>query len=179
MTIALLRLYHDVDFVFGNVIRTREALSGSPLSRSTVISVAVVLCCLSSLAEAARKPSVSSPNESPRISTEAFLASPFARYYQAKEYPNALKALDALLQTYPDDPLILRYRARVLARLGWTKDAIALYRRLVSQDPRHAPTRIFLGEAYLRSGQAEAAAEQWRWVIQYSNSKSYRKWAQA
>lgn len=84
-----------------------------------------------------------------------------------------------LLKTYPDDPLILRYRARVLARLGRTKEAISLYRRLLSKDPRHAPTRIFLGQAYLQDGQPKAAAEQWRWVIQHSDSKPYRQWAQA
>ena len=137
----------------------------------------LVVC--GSLAEAAREPTDSPANPAPHISTEQFLASPFARYFQAEDYPNALKALDALLKTYPDDPLILRYRARVLARLGRTKDAIALYQRLVSKDPRHAPTRIFLGEAYLRNGQSEAAAEQWRWVIQHSDSKPYRRWAQA
>ena len=112
MTIALFWLYHNVHVVVGYVIRTREALSGRPLNRATAIGVAFVLCGLSSLAEAARKPSVSSPHESPCISTEALLASPFARYYHAKDYPKALKALDALLQTYPDDPLILRYRAK-------------------------------------------------------------------
>ena len=149
------------------------------MNRFTVIGIAFVICCLSSLAEAAREPTDSPANHAPRISTEAFLASPFARYYKAQDYPNALKALDALLKTYPNDPLILRYRARVLARLGRTKDAIALYRRLVSQDPRHAPTRVFLGEAYLRNRQPQAAAEQWRWVIQHSDSKSYRQWAQA
>ena len=134
---------------------------------------------MSSLAEAAREPAASSASQSSRIFPEEFLASPFARFYQAKDYPNALKALDTLLKTHPDDPLILRYRARVLARLGRTTEAIALYQRLVSQDPRHAPTRVFLGEAYLRNGQSEAAAEQWRWVIRHSDSKPYRQWAQA
>jgi hypothetical protein len=165
--------------VLDDITRTREALSDSPLNRSIVLGTALILCCLGRLAEAAREPSAPHSHESPRISTEAFLASPFARLYQARDYPNALKALDVLLITYPEDPLILRYRARVLARLGRTTEAIALYRRLVSQDPDHAPTRIVLGEAYLRDGQAEAAAEQWRWVLRHSDSKPYRRWAQA
>jgi predicted Zn-dependent protease len=138
--------------VAGDVIRSREAVSGSPLNRSTVIGATLVICCLSSLAEAAREAATSPADQAPRISTEEFPASPFARFYQAQDYPNALAALDALLNTYPDDPLILRYRARVLARLGRTKDAIALYQRLLTQDPRHAPTRVFLGEAYLGNG---------------------------
>ncbi|MEK7783178.1 MAG: tetratricopeptide repeat protein, partial [Candidatus Binatota bacterium] len=147
------------------------------MKRSIALGVMLVVC--GSLAEAAQEPTASSANHTQRISTEAFLASPFARFFQAEDYPNALKALERLLKRYPNDPLILRYRARVLARLGRTTDAIALYQRLVSKDPRHAPTRIFLGEAYLRNGQSEAAAEQWRWVIQHSDSKPYRRWAQA
>ena len=139
----------------------------------------LVFCCLGSLAEAAREPVASSPNHATRISTEEFLASPFARYVQAEDYPNALKALDTILKTYPDDPLILRYRARVLARLGRTTEAISLYRRLLSKDSRHAPTRIFLGQAYLQDGQPEAAAEQWHWIIRHGDSAAYRQWAQA
>ena len=138
-----------------------------------------MVCCMGRFAEAARKPTVSSADRAPRISTEEFLASPFAKAFQAQDYPRALNTLDALLKTYPDDPLILRYRARVLARLGRTKEAIALYHRLLSNDPHHAPTRIFLGQAYLQDGQPEAAAEQWRWVVRHSDSKPYRQWAQA
>ena len=144
-----------------------------------LLGYAFLICCVGSLAEAAQDAASSPARHPPRISSQEFLASPFARYFRDKDYPNALNGLDALLHTYPDDPLILRYRARVLARLGRTKDAITLYRRLVSQDPRHAPTRIFLGEAYLRDGQSEAAAEQWRWVIRHSDSRPYRQWAQA
>ncbi len=139
-----------------------------------------MVCYVGCFAEAAREPRASSTAErTPRISTEEFLASPFAKAFQAQDYPNALNSLDSLLKTYPDDPLILRYRARVLTRLSRTQEAIALYRRLLSKDPRHAPTRIFLGQAYLQDGQAEAAAKQWRWVIRHSNSKPYRQWAQA
>ena len=136
-----------------------------------MLGCALAICCLGSVAEAANHP--------PRITTQEFLASPFARYFQAKDDLNALTALDALLHTYPDDPLILRYRARVLARLGRPKEAIVIYRRLLSNDPRHAPTRMFLGQAYLQEGRSEAAATQWRWVARHSASTPYRQWAQA
>ena len=139
----------------------------------------LIICGTGSVAHAAHEPGHSPADRAPRISTDEFLASPFARFFHAKDYPSALNALDALLKTYPDDPLILRYRARVLAQLGRTTEAIALYRRLLSNDPRHAPTRIFLGQAYLQDRQPEAAAEQWRWVVQHSASKPYRRWAQA
>ena len=145
---------------------------------SNIIGYALVICCVGNLAEAAQDLASPPANHPPRISTQEFLASPFARDFQAKDYPNALTALEALRHTYPDDPLILRYRARVLARLGRTKEAVVIYRRLLSKAPRHAPTRMFLGQAYLQDGQSEAAAKQWRWVVQHSASKPYRQWAQ-
>ena len=139
----------------------------------------LMVCGTARFVEAAHEPTGSSADRTPRISTEEFLASPFANAFQAQDDPRALRDLDALLKTYPDDPLILRYRARVLARLGRTKEAISLYRRLLSKDPHRAPTRIFLGQAYLQDGQSEAAAKQWRWVVAHSASKPYRQWAQA
>ena len=138
-----------------------------------------MVCGTGSVAHAAHEPGHSPADRASRIATDEFLASPFAGFFRAKDYPSALNALDALLKTYPDDPLILRYRARVLAQLGRTTEAIALYRRLLSNDPRHAPTRIFLGQAYLQNGQPEAAVKQWRWVAQHGDSPPYRQWAQA
>jgi len=114
-----------------------------------------------------------------RISTETLLASPCARAFQTKDYASALKALDALAQTYPDDPLLLRYRALVLTRLGRTKEAIKIYRKLLARDPQHVPTHLFLGQAYRQKSDYEAAAWQWRWVIQHSDSEEYRRWAKA
>ena len=124
----------------------------------------------------------SSPNpghRAPRISSEAFLASPFARAFQAGDYAGALKALDTLAATYPDDPLVLRYRALVLMRVGRANDAIAIYRNLLARAPQHVPTHLFLGQAYQQSGDYAAAAEQWRWVSEHSDSGEYRRWAEA
>ena len=122
----------------------------------------------------------SSPNARPaRISSRALLSSPFARAFRAGNYAEALTALDALAQTYPDDPLLLRYRARVLTHLGRTQEAIAIYRRLLADNPQHVPTRLFLGQAYRQAGDAAAAAEEWQWVAQHSESAEYRRWAEA
>ena len=155
-----------------------EAITASYTGRwyPAIISI-IIAVFVSGLPEATA--ASSRARSSSRISTQEFLAGPFAASFKARNYPQALNALDALLNTYPDDPLILRYRARVLARLGRTDEAITLYRRLLSNDPHHAPTRIFLGQAYLQRQQPKAAAEQWRWVVQHSASKPYRQWAQA
>ena len=87
--------------------------------------------------------------------------------------------MDALRTTYPDDPLLLRYRALTLTRLQRPTEAITIYRQLLAQDPQHVPTHLFLGQAYQQAGDPEAAGEQWRWIIQHGDSEEYRRWAQA
>ena len=116
---------------------------------------------------------------SEQISTEELLSSPFAQAFKEHQYSKALKALDALSRRYPNDPLILRYRAATLLRLGRTREAIAIDRQLLKSNPQHVPTRLFLGQAYQQSGDAAAAAEQWRWVSEHSDSGEYRRWAEA
>ena len=147
--------------------------------RPAVMGVAIIVCLGAALAEVRAETRKVSSRRSPRIADQTLLACPFARAFQAGEYAGALTALDALARTYPDDPLLLRYRAIVLAKLGRTNDAIAMYRRLLSRNPQHVPTHLFLGQAYQQDGDDVAAAWQWRWVLQHSDSEEYRRWAQA
>ena len=117
--------------------------------------------------------------EAPRqtIPAEEFTASPFADYFKADDYERALEALEPLLKQYPDDPLVLRYKAMTLDRLGRSEEAIAIYQQLLKQVPEHAPTRFFLGEAYERLGKHDEAVREWRWVAQRSQAKEYAQWA--
>ena len=112
-----------------------------------------------------------------RITPEEFLASPVAAFFKSGDYPAALRALEALAKEYPDDPLILRYRAMVLDQLGRYNEAIALYKILLAQDPTHVPSRFFLGQAYAHRGDESAAVEEWQWVIQNSPVEEYRRLA--
>ena len=79
---------------------------------------------------------------------------------------------------YPDDPLVARYHALVLDRLGRTEEAVAIYQRLLREDPQHVPTHFFLGQAYLHRGDRSAAGKEWQWVIENSPVEEYRRWAQ-
>ncbi len=115
--------------------------------------------------------------ETAMISTEEFQDSSFAVLFHAGEYEKALQALDGLLQDYPDDPLLLRYRAMTLDLLGRSAEAIALFRDLIRQDPDHVPARYFLGQAYERAGMKEEAAEEWLWVIEHGLASEYCLWA--
>lgn len=113
------------------------------------------------------------------ISIEEFEESAFAGYYWAEEYEPALKAIEGLLRDYPDDPLLLRYRAMTLDQRGSSQEAIAQFQELLLRDPNHVPTRYFLGLAYQRAGLIEEAAAEWLWVIENSPVKTYWQWAAA
>ncbi len=114
-----------------------------------------------------------------RISSEEFLASPFAKAFKKKQYEKALKSLEDLQANHPQDPLILRYKALTLQRLGRVEEAIALYEEVLSQQPDQASARVFMGRAYVRKGDREAAAEEFRRVVRENPSAEYRAWAQA
>ena len=136
-------------------------------------AVAVLLLTASHNTLAAPVPKRSS------ISSEAFLSSQFSTYFKQRKYQQALAALDVLAAAHPDDPLILRYRALTLERLGRRAEAIATYRHILALRPNHVPTHLFLGLAYAKAGQRDAAAGQFRWVIDHSADDEYRHWAQA
>ena len=113
------------------------------------------------------------------ISKEAFLSSDFPSLFKARQFQKALDAVDALRKKYPDDPLILRYRALTFDKLGRHKEAIAAYREILSRDPNHVPAHLFLGLAYARAGKSAEAAKELRWVTEHSASGEYRHWAEA
>lgn len=111
------------------------------------------------------------------ISAEEFRSSAFAELFQDGNYEVASDALEPLLKRYPNDPLLLRYRAMTLDRLGRSKEAVAQFGEILKLDPNHVPTRYFLGQAYARAGQMDKATEQWRWVVQNSPVAEYKQWA--
>lgn len=113
------------------------------------------------------------------ISAEEFLASPAAELFKAQEYERALEALDSLMKNYPDDSLLLRYRAIILDQLGRTDEAVAAFQDLLKKNPDHAPTHYYLGQVYEKRGNFEAARKEWQWVIEKANGTPYELWSQA
>lgn len=116
--------------------------------------------------------------EEEMISAEEFRASVFAELFQEGDYQVALSALDPLLERYPDDSLLLRYRGMTLDRLGRSREAIEQFKEILEKDTDHVPTRYFLGQAYERAGMGNKAAEEWRWVVEHSPVPEYRQWAE-
>ncbi len=112
------------------------------------------------------------------ISPEEFITSPFSKFFKEGDYPRALEAVQVLAKEYPGDPLISRYRAMTLDRLGRHDEAIAIYQELLKDNPNHVPTHWFLGQSYFGKGDEQAAREEWKWVVENSPLEEYRRWAQ-
>ena len=113
------------------------------------------------------------------ISKEEFLSGDFPKLFKKRAFKEALKVLDGLLQKYPHDALILRYRALTLDKLSRRGEAISSYKEILSLNPGHVPAHLFLGLAYARDGRLNDAARELRWVTEHSASEDYRHWAQA
>ena len=114
-----------------------------------------------------------------QISSQEFLKTDFVKSFQKKEYAKALQESDALLEKYPHDALILRYRALTLEKLKQPKKAIKLYQEILAAHPNDIPARLFLGLAYVKRDENEKAQKQLRYVAQHASSIEYRHWAQA
>ncbi len=112
------------------------------------------------------------------ISTDAFTSSQFAADFKADDYYHALQDLEALSVSYPDDPLIMRYLAITLDRLGRYSEAQAIYDLLLTREPNHVPTRFFRGQTYYRQGKFDESIAELTWVINNSPSSEYRRWSQ-
>lgn len=118
------------------------------------------------------------PSRSKVISSESFISSPFADFFKAGDYPRSLDALEVLLTQYPDDPMLQRYRAVVLDRLGRFDAAMAIYEKLLERDPNHVPTRFFRAQTYDRMGQRDKAVAEWKWIRENSPSREYTVWSE-
>lgn len=108
---------------------------------------------------------------------EEFRSSRFANLFREGRTEEALEALNPLLEKYPNDPLLLRYRAITLDRLGRTREAIAQFQELLQRDPDHVPTRYFLGMAYAHQGDTAQAKKELEWVASKSSVSTYPEWA--
>ncbi len=112
------------------------------------------------------------------INHKEFLSSDFVKSFQNKEYEKAIQECDALLKKYPNDPLILRYRALTLEKLHHPDQAIGIYHEILAAHPNDEPARLFLGLAYIREGENHKAAEELHQVVEHSRLPEYRHWAQ-
>jgi tetratricopeptide (TPR) repeat protein len=80
-----------------------------------------------------------------RISPQEFLVSPGAQAFKAQDFAAAVDGFRALLASYPDDPLVLRYTGIALDRLGQYDEAVAAFGQALQAAPGDVPILFFLG----------------------------------
>jgi len=150
-------------------VRTKQILCAALLTLGTA-----------ALLKPAETQALSSEDEPPAgssIPEEEFLASPAAQFFRSGDFERALEGFDPLLNRYPGDPLLLRYRAMCLDRLGRSKEAVKIYENLLVQNPNHVPALYFLGQAHFRMGELERAARKWQEVGEMGKGTPYAEWA--
>lgn len=138
--------------------------------------IILTLAAVAALAWPSTAVSAKTPGET--LSLEEFKSSRFSVLFQAQDYAGALRELESLLQRYPGDTLLLRYRAITLDRLGRSEEAISQLTQLLRRDPEHLPTRYFLAQAYANAGRVPEAVKEWEWVLEHGAGLPYREWAQ-
>jgi len=113
------------------------------------------------------------------ISAADFYASDAGKLFGKGDFKGAIDAMEVLIQKYPGDALLTRYKAMALDLSGDSGRAIELFHDLLTKHPDHIPTHFFLGNAYSREGNVEAAHKEWQWVVENGHETFYVTSAQA
>ena len=77
------------------------------------------------------------------------------RHQQAGRYDESRRAIDALLDTYPDHPQLLHLRALNLVYEGDQDAGLALLKRVADNDPDNAIVRVDYGSFLARTGKLD------------------------
>lgn len=115
--------------------------------------------------------------EASAISVEEFTRGGFAQAFESGDYTKALEELKLYLQKYPSDPLLLRYQAITYSYLGENQKSVGIFKRLLENNPNHAPTHYFLGQTYYQMGEYEAARNELQWIVNNAPDTPYGTWA--
>lgn len=143
-----------------------------------VFFVAGVFLCLQARTSSSQTDDTAQTS-SRTISAVQFMQSSFGSFFNTGDYDAAFDAINSLLDEYPNDPLLWRYKAMTLSQLGQTKEAIAIYTKLLKKDSDHVPTHYFLGEALFYAGEKDQAASEWKGVVESAAGSPYAEWAGA
>jgi hypothetical protein len=92
-----------------------------------------------------------------RITPEEFLASEGAKAFQTQDFNGAVDGFQALLASYPGDPLLLRYIGITLDRLGRYDEAVEAFDTALKASPGDVAILFFLGVSQYNRADFRAA----------------------
>lgn len=115
--------------------------------------------------------------EGKRLGTQEFMKSEPAKAFAAGRYGEALKGFDALIEKYPEDILLHRFKGMTLTRMGEPDKAIQVFQEALLLDVDSAALHYYLGEAYFEKGLKEESRKEYQWVIEHDEA-AYRTKAQ-
>jgi tetratricopeptide (TPR) repeat protein len=107
----------------------------------SVAGAILILLAVASQADARRQ-----------ITSQQFLASPGAQAFKAQDFAGAVEGFRALLATYPNDPLILRYVGIALDRAGRYEEAVEAFGEALGAAPGDVSILFFLGVSQYNLG---------------------------
>jgi hypothetical protein len=96
-----------------------------------------------------------------------------AQAFEQKRYPKAEKEFLRLLETNPDNLLILRYLAMTYDRQGRYTEALRTYLRALKLAPRNVALLYHSGETMYHAHYADAARRHFQLVLQFAPDTEY------
>lgn len=102
-----------------------------------------------------------------------FVDTDAAKAFEQKRYPKAEKELLRLLETNPDNLLILRYLAMSYDRQGRYTEALRTYLRALKLSPRNVALLYHSGETMYHAHYADAARRHFQLVLQFAPDTEY------
>ncbi len=98
------------------------------------------------------------------ITLTEFMKSEPAQLFSQGDFKAAVRGFDELLKIYPNDILILRFRAISLTRLKNNDEAIETFHKALALDPDNIAVHYYLGEAYSAAGRDGESRREFQWV---------------
>jgi len=100
-----------------------------------------------------------------RMAVQDFMKSNAAQSFAVGKYQEALQGFAQLLESYPEDLLVRRFRGLALLKLKQTDLAVKAFQETIAMAPDNVALHFYLGEAYREKKMVEEARDEYRWVL--------------
>ena len=97
--------------------------------------------------------------------------------FKAKDYGKALVEFNKLLETEPDNTLILRYIGITYHKLGDYPKAVETFEKALKLEPDNAAIHYYLGTTYFKMENAQKARESFLNAITLAPDTLYSEWS--